>query len=183
MQCLKTAFHSGVAPSDVSPLSEYKVIERHATRAIVVKGEKILLLYTRRYDDYSLPGGGIDKGEEVEEGLIRELKEETGALGICNIKPFARYDEYRPWHKSDGDFIHMISYCYECDVDEELGDTALESHEIKNGMKPLWINIYEAIAHNKEVMINSDKKGLSIERETYLLQQIVEKILCIDGDN
>lgn len=177
MQLLKTAFHPDVSPTDISPTSDLTLIERHAARAIVLKGENILLLYTQRYHDYSLPGGGIDEGEDEIEGLIRELKEETGAQGIRNVQPFARYDEYRPWYKSDADIIHMISHCYVCEIDEELGDTAYESHEVSNGMKPVWMNIHQAIDHNEEVIANSDKKGLSIERETFMLQVIVQKLL------
>lgn len=179
MQLLKTAFHSDVSEDDVSPESELILIERHAARAIVVKENHILLLYTARYHDYSLPGGGIDEGEDEVTGLIRELQEETGAQGVRNIKAFARYDEYRPWYKAGADIIHMISYCYACEIDEELGNTAFESHEVNNGMKPMWVNIHDAIAHNEDVMANSDKKGLSIERETYLLKQIVEKLIGI----
>lgn len=178
MRLLKTVFHPDVSPEEISPASESTLIERHAARGIVVKGEDILLLYTQRYDDYSLPGGGIDEGEDEVAGLIRELQEETGARGVRNIKAFARYDEYRPWYKSDADVIHMISHCYVCDIDEELGETEFESHEVSNGMTPLWMNIYLAIAHNDVVIANSEKKGLSIERETFLLKVIAQELVA-----
>ena len=177
MNVIKTAFHPDVSPDDLSPESGLKLIERHAARGIVVRGETILLLYTERYHDYSLPGGGIDAGEDEVACLIRELEEETGAQGVRNIKAFARYDEYRPWYKPGADIIYMISHCYVCDIDEELGMTALESHEVSNGMTPVWMNIYEAIAHNEAVIANSDKKGLSIERETFLLREIAETLV------
>ena len=150
---------------------------RKATRAIVLKGDNISLLYTKRYHDYSLPGGGIDEGESNIEGLIRELKEETGAHDIQNIKAFGLYEEYRPWYKPGFDIIHMESYCYLCSFDEELKEPELEAHEISNGMHPIWMNIYEAIKHNEETIAKSDKKGLSIERETYLLKLIVKELL------
>ncbi|HCM05692.1 MAG TPA: DNA mismatch repair protein MutT [Oceanospirillales bacterium] len=178
MQLLKTAFHPDVSAADISPESELTLIQRHAARGIVINGEDILLLYTKRYHDYSIPGGGIDEGEDEIEGLIRELKEETGAQGIRNVTPFARYDEYRPWYKADADIIHMISHCYVCDIDDELGETALESHEVHNGMIPRWMNIYEAIAHNEDVIANSDKKGLSIDRETFMLKVIAERLIA-----
>lgn len=178
MRLLKTAFHPDVSPADISPTSELKLVERHAARGIVIKGDNILLLYTRRYHDYSLPGGGIDEGEDEIAGLIRELSEETGAQGVRNVKAFARYDEYRPWYKADADIIYMISHCYVCEIDEVLGNTAYESHEVSNGMKPLWINIYEAIAHNEAVIANSNKKGLSIVRETFMLKVIAEELVA-----
>lgn len=177
MRLLKTAFHPDISPVDTSPDSKKTLIERHAARAIVLRGEDILLLYTQRYHDYSLPGGGIDEGEDQVAGLIRELQEETGASGVRNVEPFARYDEYRPWYKDDADIIHMISHCYVCEIDEVLGETAFESHEVSNGMKPLWMNIHQAIEHNEDVNANSEKKGLSIERETFLLKVIVEEFI------
>lgn len=180
MRLLNTTFHPDLSVSSAQEIvinNELTLIERHAARGIIIRGEQILLLYTERYHDYSLPGGGIDDGEDEIAGLIRELKEETGAQGVRNIKPFARYDEYRPWYKSDADIIHMISYCYVCDIDQQLGDTAYESHEVSNGMKPLWINIHQAIAHNEMVMADSDKKGLSIERETFLLKVIASELI------
>jgi 8-oxo-dGTP pyrophosphatase MutT (NUDIX family) len=177
MRLIKTAFHPDISPEDIAPGSKLTCMDRHAARGIVLKGDTILLLYTKRYHDYSLPGGGIDEGEDEVTGLIRELQEETGALGVRNIKPFARYDEYRPWYKADADIIHIISNCYICDIDEKLGETSLESYEVSNGMEPLWVHIDEAIAHNEEVIANSDKKGLSIERETFLLRLIAEELV------
>lgn len=154
-----------------------RLFKREATRAIVLKGEQILLLYTERYHDYTLPGGGIDEGEDKISALIRELSEETGAHNITNIKPFGSYEEYRPWYKDNADIAHMISYCYTCDIDDELKQTQLEDYEVSNGMKPVWMNIHQAIAHNEQTIKNSNKKGLSIIRETYLLKRIVSDLL------
>ena len=171
MQALKTHYHP-----DIDTLEGKSVFTRLSTRSIVVKGRLILLMYTERYEDYSLPGGGLDDDEDKVEGMRRELKEETGALGINNIKLFGVYEEYRPWRKPDFDIQHMISYCYTCDIDKELGASSLESYEINNGMRALWVDIDEAIKHNKHTMANSEKKGMSIERETFLLELIAKDL-------
>lgn len=171
MQILKTHYHP-----DVKNLDNKSTFTRLATRSIAIKGDSILLLYTERYEDYSLPGGGLDFGEDKIEGMKRELSEETGAKDIKNIEPFGAYEEYRPWYKPDYDIQHMISYCYTCEINEELGDSNMESHEINNGMKAMWVNIHEAIAHNEKTIASSAKKGMSIERETFLLKLIVENI-------
>jgi ADP-ribose pyrophosphatase YjhB (NUDIX family) len=172
MKTLKTHYHP-----EIKNLENKSIFTRLATRGISIQGSMILLLYTQRYEDYSLPGGGLDLSEDKIEGMMRELKEETGAQGIKNIKPFGIYEEYRPWYKPDYDIQHMISYCYTCDINKELGATNLESYERNNGMKAVWIDIHEAIKHNKKTMATSDKKGMSIERETFLLELIVESIL------
>ena len=171
MRLLKSTIHS-----DITSLSA-KTFTRRATRAIVLKGDNILLLYTKRYHDYSLPGGGIDDGESNIDGLIRELKEETGAHNVQNIAEFGLYEEFRPWHKEGFDIVHMESYCYRCTIDEELLAPQLEAHELSNGMHPTWMNIHQAIVHNEETIAKSAKKGLSIERETFLLKLIVSELV------
>ena len=172
MKKLKTHYHP-----EIKTLENKSIFTRLATRSIALKGANILLLYTKRYDDYSLPGGGLDAGEDKIEGMKRELQEETGAQNITNIKPFGAYEEYRPWYKEDYDIQHMISYCYTCNIDEKLGAAKLESYETNNGMQAVWMNIHEAIEHNQKTMATSEKKGLSIERETFLLKLIAESIV------
>lgn len=171
MQILKTHYHP-----EVKTLENKSIFTRLATRSITLQGKSILLLYTERYEDYSLPGGGLDLGEDKVEGMVRELCEETGATDIKNIKPFGIYEEYRPWYKADYDIQHMISYCYTCDINKTLGQPNLESYETKNGMKAMWINIHEAIKHNEKTMATSEKKGMSIERETFLLRLIADSL-------
>ncbi len=158
--------------------TEGKTLHRQAVRAIALEGENILLLYTKRYNDFSLPGGGLDEGENLQEGLKRELNEETGATGIKILKNIGYIEEYRPYYKPEWDLVHMISHCFLCEVDKKLGPTKMEDYELKNGMIPRWINIHEAIAHNQKVMDEKeDSMGLSIERETFLLKKIVREFL------
>ncbi len=172
MQILQTHYHP-----DIVTLKNKSIFTRYATRSITMQGDQILLMYTQRYEDYSLPGGGLDAGEDKIEGMIRELQEETGARNINNIKPFGIYQEYRPWHKPDFDIQFMISYCYSCDINKKLGASNLESYETNNGMKAEWKNIFDAINHNNNTMANSQKKGMSIERETFLLNLIANTYL------
>jgi ADP-ribose pyrophosphatase YjhB (NUDIX family) len=171
MRLLKSTIHQ-----DIESLQQ-PTLSRIATRAIVLKGEMILMLYTARYHDYTLPGGGLDEGEELVAGMIRELQEETGATNIRDIHEFGLYEEFRPWYKDDVAILHMKSYCYTCVIDSQLGATKLEDYEIKNGMKPVWLNIYDAIEHNEKTIKNSAKKGMSIQRETYLLKLICKELL------
>jgi ADP-ribose pyrophosphatase YjhB (NUDIX family) len=151
--------------------------QRIATRGIITQGADILLIFTSRYHDYSLPGGGVNQGEDIVSGLLREVEEETGAQNIHNVVPYGIYEELRPWYKSNFDAIHMVSYCFTCEADRQLGTPRLEENEIKNGVSALWINIHAAIEHNLEVIAGNPKAGLSIERETYLLQKIARELI------
>lgn len=165
------------APKPEELIDDRRLFVRRAARGIILQGDKILLLYTARYDDYSLPGGGVDDGEDSIQGLIRELREETGATSVTNIQAYGQYDEYRPWNKPGFDWVLMRSLCYRCELVGELDEPQLEAHELQNGMHPVWMNIHEAIRHNEAIIAGSDKKGLSIDRETFLLRLIVSELL------
>ncbi|MBR2568768.1 MAG: NUDIX domain-containing protein [Paenibacillus sp.] len=161
-----------------TPQTYSRVYERKAARAIVLDGSQILLLYTKRYNDYSFPGGGIDPDEEVMEGLKRELTEETGARNINVISEYGYIDEYRPHYKPEYDVIHMLSYFYICEIDRELGDAQMEDYETSNGMSAVWVDLQQAIAHNRQVMNAKEASmGLSIERETYVLELVAKELL------
>jgi len=54
-----------------------------SVKGIIKKGEKYLVLY--RGKSPILPGGRVEKGETLEEALIREIKEET-SCDVLEIK-------------------------------------------------------------------------------------------------
>ncbi|HFQ8054172.1 TPA: DNA mismatch repair protein MutT, partial [Pseudomonas putida] len=46
------------------------------------------------------------------------------------------------------------------------------------GMRPVWINLHEAIAHNEAVMQRHESSmGQSILRETYMLRKVASELL------
>ena len=186
MNLLKRVIHPSIKESNLSP-SDPASFTRVATRAIVIKNNKILLMFTRRYNDYSLPGGGVDDGEALTDCLKRELSEETGARNIRNIQPFGVYEEYRPYKNikffPDCTIMHMLSYCYTCEIDDDLGESALEEHEVSNGMEVCWVGIQEAIDYNLKTINDYKQQGLSIERETYLLKVIKSQLVDMLTDD
>lgn len=157
---------------------EGRIFRRHAARGIVLRKAKILLLFTERYNDFSLPGGGIDKDEDPHVALTRELEEETGARDVQIKEHYGFIEEYRPHWKPEYDLMHMTSYFFVCDVAPELSSVRMESYEIANGMKPVWVSVQEAMTHNRQVMSRQEKTmGQSIQRETYVLERISRQLL------
>lgn len=164
--------HPGVEPTNP------RALERRAARGIVLRDDQILLLFTERYNDFSFPGGGVDDHEALLQGLHRELEEETGAQDIKVLSNFGFIEEFRPYRKPEYDLMYMISHFYVCDVALELQEVRMEGYEHANGMRPLWVNLHEAIAHNSDVMRRQDQKmGLSIERETFVLRKVATDLL------
>lgn len=154
-----------------------RVLNREAARAIVTRNDKILLLYTERYDDFSFPGGGIDPGESPEAGLHRELHEETGANQIEIVSHFGYVTEYAPTFKADWDVMYQTSHWFNCEIGETLGDTRFEDYEVANGMAAAWVTLDDALAHNRSVVQRrSSKMGISIHRETLVLEHVAKAL-------
>lgn len=152
-----------------------RTLHRRAARGVILDGDDILLLFTERYNDFSLPGGGVDPHEDLEQALHREVREETGARNVQVLAPYGRIEELRP-HYRDYALMFMESFLFLCGADRALGDTALESYERDNGMSPLWVNLEEALAHNTQVMAAKEAgMGLSIERETRVLTRLLRE--------
>ena len=172
MPHLHTLTFPGIAPGGT-------MSERQAVRAIVMRGSEILLLYTRRYDDYSFPGGGLAPGEDPVDGLRRELLEETGAANMRIDRYIGYLDEYRPPLKGSVDPLFMRSHFYLCHVDGELGAATPEAYEVANGMVPRWIDIHAAVAHNRQLLSTKPASmGISVERETWMLAYVIENLMA-----
>jgi len=54
----------------------------------------------------------------------------------------------------------------------------MESHEIANGMRPVWINLHQAISHNEAVIQRQEPSmGQSIQRETFMLKKVASGLM------
>ncbi|MFH0711063.1 MAG: NUDIX domain-containing protein [Candidatus Aenigmatarchaeota archaeon] len=75
-------------------------IVRPAVKAIIIRGNKFLILKDHRYNLWTLPGGRLEINETPEEGLVREVLAETGLevtvgedVGTWNFKSFDEDEE------------------------------------------------------------------------------------------
>jgi 8-oxo-dGTP pyrophosphatase MutT (NUDIX family) len=64
---------------------------RQRGTAIVIRYGKVLLVRDKGHDKFSLPGGGMHKGEPVVSAAARELYEELG-LHVTSVKRMREYD-------------------------------------------------------------------------------------------
>ncbi len=93
------------------------------TVGVLVKENKLLVQRDRDGTEYALPGGHIKIGETLEDGLIREYKEETGA-DICVKRLLWSEECFWEWK---GKQSHSIAFYFlietdgRCDL-PELGE-------------------------------------------------------------
>jgi ADP-ribose pyrophosphatase YjhB (NUDIX family) len=55
-----------------------KTVHRNAVRAVILRGQELLMVYSANVGDYKFPGGGVHKGESYAQALHREVQEECG---------------------------------------------------------------------------------------------------------
>lgn len=114
--------------------------ERLTGKAIVFDHEnKVALVGNEVHSFYLLPGGGIEKGESVEDGIVRECLEEIG----CRVElmhPIGIVEDYRNREKK-----HCINHCYSARLVGKKGALRLTEDERKNGLRVIWVSLDEAV--------------------------------------
>lgn len=128
---------------------ENSIFKRTAARAIIKKGHEYLLIFSK-YGDYKFPGGGLEKGEELEDTLVREVQEETGYHVVRrSMKKYGKVLERRKGNYED--VMEMDSHYFFCDVEQEIGSRNLDEYEAEYNYQIVWITLQEAIEKNKQV--------------------------------
>ena len=63
-------------------LALIKMVSITLSGCVIIRNEKILLLFRKKHSHYEFPGGKQKKGETLEQTAMREVKEEIG----CGVK-------------------------------------------------------------------------------------------------
>lgn len=131
-----------------------EVFSRPSVRAIIINDNKIAMVYSKKYNYYKFPGGGINKGEDNMDALIREVKEETGLI----VKRDTIKEYGYVIRKEKGDFTDIFlqeNYYYLCDVEKEVGLQHLDDYEFEEGFSLRWVRPDVAI----DINLNHDHYG------------------------
>ena len=148
-------------------------IKRKAVRAVILKDKMLFMVYLNATNEYKFPGGGVNIDETIEEALIREVKEETGASVKRIGNRIGQITEYNREENDYIDYFKMVSDYYEVEIEEEVGEQKLDPYEKELEFEPRWISIEEALKVNVDNIDDDTKKKTKwIERETYVLSEL-----------
>ncbi len=145
------------------------IIYRDSVRAIILKGQEILLVYSEKTDEYKFPGGGVEENEIKEYALRREVMEEVGHK-INSVNESLGYTDqmYNDIYDSRK-YFYLRSYYYFCEVDDEYVGMRLSESEIALKFLPKWVSLDEAIRINT-LKVETNNEFPWTERELYVLK-------------
>lgn len=112
---------------------------RQAARAVVTDDAgKVALLYISRGKFHKLPGGGVEKGENLAVALERELLEEIGCRAVVNNE-IGIIEE-----KCAKLSLHQTSYCFRAKIVGEKEESNFTEREIFDGASVIWVDSISA---------------------------------------
>jgi 8-oxo-dGTP pyrophosphatase MutT (NUDIX family) len=150
---------------------EMPVLEKYSVRGVIVRDGKIATQMGND-GDYKILGGGVEKGEDFHDALLREVQEESGLLiKKESIREVGEILEMREDLFTKGMKYVCHSCFYRCDAGYELGETHMTESEIAKGYHLVWATPEEIIAGNQAFM---DQPWIC--RDTEFVEMIKEDI-------
>lgn len=153
-----------------------KAVYRTAVRAVILRGRKLLMVYSSNVGDYKFPGGGMDVDETHDHALARELLEECGATLVGIDGELGAIIEYDHAEEDDYDVFKMTSYYYFCQVKDGFAVQMLDDYEYDLGFQPVWMDIKDAIEANKRLLSLKEPPEW-LKREIFALEHIQRRVI------
>lgn len=164
-----------LSPKEEIPL-DGKILYRQASRAIIMKDDLILMVYSKVNKDYKFPGGGIEEGESKIDALFREASEEVGCIVTKVNSQFACITTINNESiLKDYDIFQMESNYYLCEIEDDLIKQNLSKYELDLGFIPKWVRIEDAIKINLKVLKSKNIPRWTL-RETMVLKMLKKMI-------
>ena len=136
---------------------------RTACRGIVIRDGALLLSYETVTDQWMLPGGGLENGEDEQTCCVREVMEETG----YRIQPSDCALEIDEYYES-GKWISRYFF----GTVTGMAEARLTEREKQVGMEPRWLPVEEAIfifsQHASYAATDEMRRGLYLREYTAL---------------
>jgi len=115
-----------------------ELVFRPAVYALVYDAPKLLLVNTRSTGKWFFPGGGVEQGERVEDGLRREVLEETG-MHLVDLK-FFTFKESFFYYEPHQQGYHCLNFFYTASLaDKEAADVAHDLVSEADGFE--WVDV------------------------------------------
>ncbi|PLW79381.1 ADP-ribose pyrophosphatase [Candidatus Woesearchaeota archaeon] len=144
---------------------------RRAARCVVVRDDgKLAILHAKNIGIHKIPGGGLDEGEDIIDGLKRELMEESGSV-VEEFEELGMTIEYRDDIKKK-----LISYCFYGKEIDNVGIPSFTEKEIKQGFYLEWLSLDDAIKLSEKDKPTDYHAEFMGARDLFLLKKYAQRV-------
>ncbi len=151
---------------------EGRAFVRPSARCVAVRDGKVAMIYSKKYNYYKFPGGGIEPGESKIDALVRETAEEAGLVIMRDsIREFGYVHRVQKSWRSTEDYFVQDNFYYLCKVEDEVIPQELCGYESDEGFTLEWVEPDRAIEVNRTAD-HGPKDANMIEREARVLQML-----------
>lgn len=159
---------------DYSP--EFSRFRRPSVRAVIVREGRLALVYSKKFDYYKFPGGGLKSGEDHADTLIREVREETGLNLIeDSISEFGSVLRIQKSLYKENEIFEQENFYYFCEADDTTSPQKLDQYEADEGFTLEFVDPDTAINVNR-THDHNDYDAALIEREARVLEILKENV-------
>ncbi|MFB6226072.1 MAG: NUDIX hydrolase [Candidatus Paceibacteria bacterium] len=83
------------------------------------KNDEILMIVDEASNQWELPGGGLHVGEDLVEGVLREVKEETGYEANINESDPFHIDKFMSYYSQIDKYSHQLNFYFSATLESE----------------------------------------------------------------
>lgn len=146
---------------------------RNSARSIIIKGKKVAMIYSTKYNYYKFPGGGIENGENPVDAMIRETREEAGLTVLPDtVKEYGYVHRIQRSDKDETECFIQDNYYYLCKTADEVVPQELDGYEAEEIFALKYVEPAVAIMTNRNVMY-SPYNQMMFEREARVLELLI----------
>ncbi len=146
---------------------------RNSARSIIIEDKKVAMIYSAKYDYYKFPGGGIEKGENPVDAMIRETREESGLVVLPDtVKEYGYVHRIQRSDRNKTECFIQDNYYYLCKTADEVVSQELDDYEAKETYTLEYVDPEVAIRKNRHV-VQSPYNQMMFEREARVLELLI----------
>ncbi len=146
---------------------------RNSARSIIIKGKKVAMIHSAKYDYYKFPGGGIENGEDPVDAMIRETREESGLVVLPDtVKEYGYVHRIQRSDADERECFVQDNYYYLCQTADEIVPQALDDYEAEESYTLEYVEPDAAIGKNRHV-VQSPYNQMMFEREARVLELLI----------